>query len=149
MYSSRELISVRIRSDTFTSCAGSFSFLKKASASSIDINTISVMDKPPTLTYCASLRSRVPLQSGQSVLPRYRESITRYWILCDFLSRYLKNSFIPSKYSFPVQSNSRSAGVSSLYGRWMGKPNLIPFLIRGVSHSLITSDRQEIGRAHV
>src|SRR5690606_8052618 len=114
----------------------------------MDISTMSVMDIPATLTYWASLRSRVPLQSGQLVLPRYRDSMTRYWILWDFLSRYLKKSLMPSKYSLPVHSNSRSAGVSSMYGRWIGKSKRIPFLIRGLSHSRITSERQGRSEEH-
>jgi len=48
---------------------------------------------------------RLPLQSGQFVLPRYRDSITRYWILYVCASSSEKNSVKPLKYLLPSQSS--------------------------------------------
>ena len=60
------------------------------------------MALPPTVTYLASFRSLLPLQSGHKVFPLYRLNITRYWILYILLSKYLKKPLSPLKYLLPV-----------------------------------------------
>ncbi len=70
IYSKRDFISLRMRSEIFLSWSPSFRPLKKVTMSSMGINTRSVMEVSAIFTYCASFRSRVPLQSGQVVRPR-------------------------------------------------------------------------------
>ena len=53
------------------------------------------MFRPPTLTYKASLRRRVPWQEWHVVLPENLLSMYLYWILYLLDSTHLKNSLIP------------------------------------------------------
>ena len=110
---SRLRISTSKRLATLDWCSSSSSRLKKTFSSSIGISTSSLMVVFPIFTYPASGFSLAPLQTGQMVLPMYRDSITRYCILYFFSSRYSKNPSIPVKWLFPFQSSLFCSGERS------------------------------------